>query len=72
MVSSSTVVSATKLEIHLNDFVCFASARPWLRDDLDAWIERSKVGLLFPPAILSFFRSCARCLNHLFVRLMIL
>ena len=36
-------VSAKNLNLHL--------ARPWLKDDLDAWIERLKVSLLFNSSV---------------------
>ena len=32
----------------------YLSARPWLRDDLDTWIERSKVRPFFHSFVLSF------------------
>lgn len=35
----------------------YLSARPWLRDDLDTWIERSKVRPFFHSFVLSFLRS---------------
>ena len=36
-------VSAKHLNLHL--------ARPWLKDDLDAWIERLKVSLLLNSSV---------------------
>ena len=36
-------VSAKNFNLHL--------ARPWLKDDLDAWIERLKVSLLFNSSV---------------------
>ena len=32
---------------NLSLFLTVVLARPWLKDDLDAWIERLKVGLSF-------------------------
>ena len=54
----------------LTVLVCHVlSARPWLRDDLDTWIKRSKVSSLFHSIQKSVvFSSFVRSVVRLFVR----